>query len=283
MKRAALSLTLILSISVSLMAGIQTIEVAKANFFPGDALIISSPISKIVYANTSIPLNTVANIANPTPEIVSITYCLDDNPNVTLTNLNETLRVPGHIAGSQFSAELVLENLAEGNHTLKAYSKDAYGKQMSASVEFVIDTSYTSPLSVLSPQNITYTTTEVPLTFTCREDRKHDGDFSHAVYLLDGLGSKYIYDNLTLTDLSVGSHTIVVTVCTENGFFSETIYLSISQTLEPAPSPSSSPFPTPEHTLSVDPNFMFYSGLALLIIVVAVFAGFLFYFKKRKH
>jgi len=40
---------------------------------------------------------------------------------------------------------------------------------------------------------------------------------------------------------------------------------------------------TPKHGLSVDPNFSFYTGLALLIMVVATFAGLLVYFKKRKQ
>ena len=80
MKRTALALTMIFAISFSLMAGIQTIEVADANFFPGNALIIYSPNSSIVYTKTSISLNIMANVANPTPEILSITYCLDNNP-----------------------------------------------------------------------------------------------------------------------------------------------------------------------------------------------------------
>lgn len=282
MRKTALTLKLILAISVLLVAGIQTVEVANANFFPGDALIIYSPVSKMVYTNTSIPLNIVASVADPTPEVVNITYCLDENANVTLTDLKKTLRPPDHIDGSQFYIELVLENLAEGNHVLKAYSKDASGKQMSASVEFIIDTSYTSPLSILSPQNTTYYTTEVPLTFFCREDGKYDGEFSYGAYVLDGIGSNYIYGNLTLTDLSAGTHTIVVTVWTENGFFSENVNFSISQTQEPTPSPSVAPTPSPESTLISDPDFSFYHGLALLIIVAALFAGLLVYFKKRK-
>ena len=52
-----------------------------------------------------------------------------------------------------------------------------------------------------------------------------------------------------------------------------------SPTLSPAASPSS------ERTLSSDPNFTSYTGLALLIIVVAaaMFSGLLLYFKKRTH
>jgi len=59
----------------------------------------------------------------------------------------------------------------------------------------------------------------------------------------------------------------------------QTITIGESQTPSPEPTPTS----TPERTLISDPNFSFYTGLALLTIVVAVFAGLLFYFKKRKH
>ena len=47
-----------------------------------------------------------------------------------------------------------------------------------------------------------------------------------------------------------------------------------------SPSPSSTPTLTPEPTLISDPNFIFYTGLALLIIIVAGFAVFLL---TRKH
>jgi hypothetical protein len=277
MKRAAFALTLILTICASIVAGTLTDEVANANFLPPDYLAIHSPLSK-VYTTTSIPLKIIAYREVSNPEIVSITYRLDENPHVTLTDLHTSLG-KRLLAQSQFKAETVLNNLPEGNHTLKAYSTDAYGEHMYTSVDFVIDTSYTSPLSVVSPQNTTYTTTEVPLTFACREDEKYDGAFSYGIYMLDGWSSGYIHGNSTLTDLSVGSHTLELTVTTESGFFSETVQFSISQT----PDSTVSPSPSPEHTLSVDPYFGFYTGLALLFIVVASFAGALLYFKKRKH
>jgi len=227
----------------------------------------------MVYTNTSISLNIVDSIANPTPEIVSITYCLDNNPNVTLTNLNETLRVPGHIDGSQFSAELVLENLAEGNHIITAYSEDAYGKQMSASVEFMIDTDFKSPLSVLSPQNKTYFTTEIPLTFVCTEELRRTEEFTMADYILDGMGAGYISGNLTLTGLSIGEHELTVVVWTVKGVFSETIHFSISQTPEPMLSPEPTPKPEPFPTTLV--------AVAPVASVAAIGVGLLVYFKKR--
>jgi len=200
--------------------------------------------------------------------------------------------VPGHIEGSQFYAQLVLENLAEGNHTLKVYSQDASGKQMSVSVEFVIDTSYTSPLSVLSPQDITYQTTEIPLTFVCRENRQHDGNFRFAAYVLDGIGSNYIYENSTIADLSIGSHTIIVTVWTAYGFFSKTVYFTVTnQTSTSAPMatipPTQQPTPTPAFTGSnviADPMVNYTPALiafSTIIVMVVLSVAAYIYFRKR--
>ncbi len=255
---------------ISAFAGLQTLEVAKANFFPGDALILHSPYPKVIYTSTSVPLDVVANVANPTPEVVYIIYSLDENSNVTLTDLNKTTRIAGHIEGSQFGAYLVFENLAEGNHTLKVYSQDASGKQMYASVEFIIDTQYTSPFSVLSPQNTTYTATEVPLTFVCREDRKHDGNFTRAIYSLDGMGSdNYIYENSTLADLSIGNHKVEVVVWTENWYFSEKVYFTVSNQT-PTPTQSPSPSSSPETSPSI-PEFPTLVFLPLLLAVSIFF------------
>lgn len=302
MKRKALALAMLLVIFDSLVAIIQTIDVANANFFPGDALAISSPISGMVYSNTSISVKIVARVDDPTPEVVSIIYCLDDNYNVTFTDLSKTLRPPGHIDGSEFSIELVLKNLAEGNHILEAYSEDAIGKEMSASAEFIIDPSYTIPLTILSPQNKTYYSTEVPLTFVCREDGKYDGRFIDASYMLDGIGSDIIYDNLTLTDLSVGSHIVMVGVSTSTWFFFETVYFDISEGQEPvtSPNPTSSPEPTASSSLSPEPTSSpeptpiptedphqleqdMTAGAIFAVTSIVAFLGSIFSFIKRRQ
>ena len=150
MKRTALATTLILTICASIVAETLIAEVGNANFLPPDYLSINSPISKKVYATTSIPLKIIAYREVSNPEIVSITYRLDENPNVTLTDLQKSLG-KRLLAQSRFWAETVLNNLSEGNHTLKAYSTDALGEHMDTFVDFVIDTSYTSPAPIASP------------------------------------------------------------------------------------------------------------------------------------
>jgi hypothetical protein len=139
MKKTALAL--ILALSVSLIAGMQNLQVVRANFLPAPVVTIYSP-APILYTNASIPLSIVVRVLHGSPKIVCVLYCVDGDSNVTLTNLTRTDNVwfgPDKW-GSEFYVTSVLENLAEGNHTLKAYSQDASGNEMSSSVEFTVDT-----------------------------------------------------------------------------------------------------------------------------------------------
>jgi parallel beta-helix repeat protein len=78
--------------------------------------------------------------------------------------------------------------LMDNNHTLHAVFKDT-----------------TPPaITIISPQNITYTTSSVPLTFTINEPTSWIG------YSLDGQANVTISGNTTLTGLSEGSHNIIV-------------------------------------------------------------------------
>jgi hypothetical protein len=174
--------------------------------------------------------------------------------------------------------------LAGGSHTLRAYSKDAADVQMSASVEFFVDTHYTSPLSVLSPKNTTYATPEVPLTFVCRETNRLDGDFTRAGYILDGIGSNYIYDNLTLAGLSIGNHKIHVTVWTDiPSVFSETIYFAVSNQA-PVLTPSIAPSPTSSQSIDSGDwsNPTSLTAIVIVIAIVAFASVSLVYFRRRK-
>jgi len=272
MKRTALALTLILALSVSIIAGMQTLEVAKANWLPAPAIIIYSPAS-IIYTNTSIPLHVVVNILSNSPEIMCVLYCVDENSNVTLTNLTRTDNegfAPGRW-GSVFHVTSVLDNLAEGNHTLKVYSQDAAGKEMSSSVEFTINTQYRYPeVLILSPQNKTYTTTEVPLTWAC-DEQKIVADYTldllsaiplYAYFTLSGNAS--LPGNTTLTDLSNGTHTLTVNVITERGSASQTVHFTISLETQLQPEP----FPTALVVASV-------------VLVAVIGIGLVIYFRKR--
>ena len=264
MKRTALALTLILALSVSIMAGMQTLEVAKANFLPAPVVAIYSPFG--LYTNTSVPLSVVVRVLHGSPEIVRVLYSLDGKSNVTLTNLTRTDNVwfDPNKRGSEFYVTSVLENLAEGNHALNVYSQDAAGKEMSSSAEFTIDTHYKIlEIVILSPQNKTYSATEVPLTFTCNKQ------IWSADYILEGeSGHMSLSGNTTLTGLMNGTHTITVRVLAEGGGASQTVYFIIAQETEPQPEP----FPT----------LLVVAVSVVVVAVVVVGVSVLVYFKKRK-
>jgi hypothetical protein len=172
---------------------------------------------------------------------------------------------------SPFSYSENLTNLGDGVHSLRIY---AYGtgvvegcqwspytsvgiNSSSDLVFFRLDT--TSPIiSVLSVENKTYASPDVPLNFTVNES------VSELKYSLDGQGNVTIAGNTTLTGLSYGEHNVTVYATDIAGHTgaSETAYFSISA-LEP--------FPT---TLIIVA-----SGASVAVVGV----GLLVYFKKRKR
>jgi hypothetical protein len=88
---------------------------------------------------------------------------------------------------------------------------------------------------------------------------------SYSYYRGPAYNGSHILSDITSSSGSVYQYPLVV---------SDIVYFTI--TGEPSPSPTS------KQTLSIDPNFSFYTGLALLSIVVAVAAAVLLvYFKKR--
>jgi len=274
-KKTVLAVAVILAMLASMMAGMQTEEGSKANFFIGPDVWIESPCDWLVYTNTSIPFNVAARVHEDSPEIVCFLYCVDKNPNLTLTDLE---KVPD-LGGYEFRASSVLESLTEGNHTLKVYSQNTHGGEMSASVEFMIDTDFKSPLLVLSPQNATYFTTEVPLTFVCTEELRHIEGITMADYILDGMGAGYISENITLTRLSIGEHELTVVVWTVKGFFSQTVYFSVLQPEISSPSPESTPSPEPTPKPESFPTTLV---VGAMVALPSIGIGLLVYFKKLK-
>ena len=117
---------------------------------------------------------------------------------------------------------------------------------------FTIDTTAPKVL-ILSVDNRTYNTPDVPLNFTSNEP------LLHTSYSLDDKENVTITGNATLTELSNGEHSIVVYATDEAGnTASQTIYFNIAE-----------PFPTLTVVL-----------VSIAIVMVAV--GILVYFKRRK-
>jgi len=130
-----------------------------------------------------------------------IGYSLDDQTNVTITG------------------NAVLPEFSEGSHTIVLYATDMAGNMgASSTIHFTI---YSPPryiplpyipppdttpptITVTSPQNTTYTVTDINLTFMINEATSWVG------YSLDGQTNVTILGKEALSGLSEGSHTITL-------------------------------------------------------------------------
>ena len=117
-------------------------------------------------------------------------------------------------------------------------------------------------ITILSPQNINYNTTEVPLVFTLSAPASWMG------YSLDSEEYVSIMGNTTLTGLSNGIHRLTVSANDTYGFVYESVNFDVStdQTQQPQPQ---------ETTLIT-------VGVASAASATVVGAGLLFYFKRKR-
>jgi len=164
-----------------------------------------------------------------------IAYSLDGQSNVAITT-NTTLT-----------------ELPEDSHSVIVYATDSFGNAgVSSAVHFAIDLS-PPRISILLPENRTYDTTDVPLTFALTEPA------SWMAYSLDGQKSVAVIGNVTLAVLPEGSHSIVVYANDTAGNIgvSQMIYFSIE-------------------------IFPIIWVVAVIAIIVIVGATLLIYFKKFK-
>jgi hypothetical protein len=97
-----------------------------------------------------------------------------------------------------------LTSLLDGTHTMRVYANDTEGNMgNSTPVNFSIDA--TPPtIEISSPENITYNSRGVPLTFTLSEPSSWIG------YSLDSNPNASIIGNTTITNLQNGSHAITI-------------------------------------------------------------------------
>lgn len=111
------------------------------NALTAPSMVIITPMP-VTYQNSSVPLFFGANILTGSPEIISLSYSLDGNQNITITIVGKTgLQHFDSQTGYTYhtNSTLMLDNLANGNHTLWVYSHDAVGNEMSESVQFTVD------------------------------------------------------------------------------------------------------------------------------------------------
>ncbi|MCW4045817.1 MAG: right-handed parallel beta-helix repeat-containing protein [Candidatus Bathyarchaeota archaeon] len=172
---------------------------APADIVP-PAVSILSPENKS-YAADSIALTCAVN-----ETVFRMAYSIDGKSNVAIAG-NTTLPV-----------------LSEGSHNIVVYAIDSFGNVgASAAVFFTIDLSPPHIL-ILSPQNKTYDTTDIPLTFEINEP------ISGVAYSLNGQAEVIISGNATLAVLPEGSHHVVVYAndTAGNSGVSEVVYFSVA-------------------------------------------------------
>lgn len=124
---------------------------------------------------------------------------------------------------------------------------------------------YSSPeveppeITIKSPANATYDTTDVELIFTVSEDTDWIG------YSLDGAANETITGDTTLTDLSLESHSIIVYANDTEGNMgaSDKVYF----TIEEAPPP--------------EINWYLIVGVAVICVIVGVAAGYYWVARKK--
>ena len=197
-------------------------------------------ISVVSPENKTYTANNVSLTFSGSEPIFSMRYSLDRQENVTITG-NTTLT-----------------GLSDGSHSLTVYANDLFGNIGSSDTAyFIIDATFPS-ISILSPENKTYDTADIPLNFTVSESVSWIG------YSLNGQASVTITGNTTLTGLSDGSHNVTVYAkdTAGNTGTSETIYFTIK-------TQQSEPFPI---TWIV----------AAIVIIVVVGTALLVYFRKIK-
>jgi len=164
---------------------------------------------------------------------------------------NETIR-----------ANTTLTGLTDGSHSLVVYANDTIGN-MGSSKKVTFTIAIPPQISIISPQNETYTEPNVTVVFTS------DKPVDFTCYSLNGKLNETVTDSSTLTGLSNGTYSIVIYANDTfgNNVASETVYFTVELPAVHEPEP----FPTvPVLTASI-------------VTAVAVAAGLLVYFKKHKR
>jgi N-acetylneuraminic acid mutarotase len=163
-----------------------------------------------------------------------IGYSLDNKANVTI------------------KGETELSGLSQGSHMVTIYANDSLGNMGSSNTAYFSVDTIPPKIEVMIPQNKTYDTTTVQLTFTINEE------VTYLAYSLDGQENVKINGNVTLPALSNGSHRLTIYATDKVGNSAQTtIYFNIS------------PFPI----IAV--------AAVVAIVTIVLASGFLFYKRKK--
>jgi hypothetical protein len=158
---------------------------------------ITSPENK-TYTNVSIAYTVNRGID-------WIAYSLDNEANVTLNSNTQLI------------------GLAQGEHNIIIYANDSVDNMGSSNTVFFSIDTLPPTIDLLTPQNQTYSATDIQLSFKLNEA------VSYLAYSLDGQEKVPIIGNITLPAVSNGSHRLTVYANdTLGNAGSETVYFNIA-------------------------------------------------------
>ena len=220
---------------------------------------------------TSMNRLTMLYIYKAPPEEIppKVTILSPENATYGVTNIsliftvNETVSWMGYsldgAANITITGNTTLTGLSLGSHNIIVYANDTAGNMgASNKVYFTIAEEAPPVITILSPENKTYTTTSVNLKIHISETVTWIG------YSLDGAANVTITGDTTIPDLTLGSHKIIVYANDTAGLIgaSETVYFTIA---EEAPPPGI--------------DWLLIGAVAVICIVVGVAIG---YFVSRR-
>ena len=223
MKRALAS-TFAFTLLASLLVGTQVLDMAYGNFAPPPSPDRTPPrISVISPSNQTYENKVLLHLKIEVAYhqwINHVSYTLDNQKHVAYT---------GEIRDLNWST--ILEGLSEGSHSLKfsASCKSYYMTSSSggnpyyriygaSSDVFNFTVVHTPEISILSLENETYKTSNIPLDFAVNEP------VSKIEYCLDGQEKLIVDGNVTLTGLSDGLHNVTIYATDVDG------YVGVSET-----------------------------------------------------
>ena len=271
MQKTSLRLAILTSllVIVFLMQPLAQVEIVKANPYPHglSPLQVHSPApNPYVSTNPTVLVSFDYNVPKNQVQVDHLSYSLDESANLTLTSSMSDYSY-GEFKYSVYSVSKILENLANGGHSINFYVQFLNGTVNNFwHLAITVDPTYKPPVPhMISPLNqTTYSTKDVPVTFTVNSNFVGD-----SLYRLDSSNAswKCLIGNGTLSDLSEGSHELklVMYIGTQTDpqlvEYRETIYFNVG-TGTSSSAPSSDPTTVPE--------FSWLAILPLLLLMLSV-------------
>jgi hypothetical protein len=269
MKKTALRITFILALLFSTVTLFGS--VAANPIPPTTRFRILSPLNNETYLADSVFVNfTVTTYEGTAASYIGIPtiQCYVDGElyqQINLTDLTDST-----VGYSSMNFSISLSGLSSGQHSVSVSKTANYdlilgnSSEAYASGKYYFSVIVPPRISLMSPQNQSYNTANIPLNYSTFVEY---GAISWMGYSLDEKDNVTLTGNITLTDLPSGEHSLIVYATNEDGNTgaSETITFNVAK-----PGPQPEPFPV--------------ASIATASIASAgiIAVGLLLYFKRCK-